>query len=202
MPEQDTALLREVLEASVITKAGNAFWRSYQKQLIALAGAEPEVRRRLLSFVPDSLDSHDLWLDILTRSVPGDGAAPRRPAGWLSMIAGRRSGYYRTGRSAALLDLVVAMAPRLRADGVPVDLFHGRNGVDLDMLGIATRSAGSSTRTARPSPVPGCGPACTCARSADTRPGSPGCPRPTEPLGQAPGAAGQPTASKTASGSR
>ncbi|WP_161163949.1 hypothetical protein [Streptomyces sp. SID5910] len=73
-------------------------------------------------------------------AAQADGAAERVDAAeWLSRWAAhRKHGATVSDRSPATLDLVARMAPRLRADGRPVDLFSGRRytGVDIDLLDL------------------------------------------------------------------
>ncbi|WP_228973059.1 hypothetical protein [Streptomyces sp. DH12] len=74
------------------------------------------------------------------RVHPAAGADGRvDPAEWLSRWAAhRKHGAVASRRSAATLDLVARMAPRLRADGRPVDLFTGRwrSGAEPDLLDL------------------------------------------------------------------
>ncbi|MFH9817097.1 hypothetical protein [Streptomyces sp. NPDC017230] len=70
---------------------------------------------------------------------PGTAADGVDAADWLSRWAAhRKHGATVCGTSPATLDLVTRMAPRLRADGRPVDLFTGRRhaGADIGLLDL------------------------------------------------------------------
>ncbi|MER7057382.1 hypothetical protein [Streptomyces sp. NPDC000351] len=71
--------------------------------------------------------------------APGTAADGVDAAAWLSRWAAHRKHGARVhGTSPATLDLVTRMAPRLRADGRPVDLFTGRRhaGADIGLLDL------------------------------------------------------------------
>ncbi|WP_307867805.1 hypothetical protein [Umezawaea beigongshangensis] len=146
---EDEALLRVVLDTSAISMAGAGFWKSYRSSLVSLASRDAAVRGQLLGFVPESNTAHELWLEVLAEcgataaltapagTVAPEAEAPAGPAGWLgAMIAARNSGWRSTARSAALLDLVAAMADRLRADGVPVAAVPRWRCDELDLLDL------------------------------------------------------------------
>jgi hypothetical protein len=159
LAEEDAALLRAVLDTPAVARAGAGFWKSYRGALVALARQDPAIRGQLLSFVPESTEVHGLWLELLAESGTTAGLIagkdspaldpavlpPAGPAGWLNlMLRGRRRGWPYPPRSVALLDLVAAMAPRLREAAEPVHAFERWNNRDLDVLdlllaeGIAT----------------------------------------------------------------
>ncbi|GAB3904365.1 hypothetical protein GCM10029964_097980 [Kibdelosporangium lantanae] len=136
--EQD--FLRQVLDAPAITRASHSFWSSYRKSLVTLATREPRVRARLLEIVPE-VASQDLWVGMLVESGAATALVDGEPgaaAAWMSRFVPSRVGYWQhpVVRSAALVDLVVAMAPRLRADGVPVEVLNRHRGTDLDVLDV------------------------------------------------------------------
>ncbi|ASO21145.1 hypothetical protein FHR81_002112 [Actinoalloteichus hoggarensis] len=143
---EDEQLLRELLDTAAVGRAGIAFWKSYRAALAALARRDDAVRGRLLSFVPDATGALDVWLGILhdcgtTRllvdpieTVP---EGTRAPASWLSaVLAVRLGGWRAVSRSQVLLDLVAAMAPRLRADGEPVKAVRGRHDREVDLVDL------------------------------------------------------------------
>jgi hypothetical protein len=140
---EDERLLRAILDSSAVSRAGVSFWKSYRDALVALATRDTEVRHQLLTFVPNSTAALDTWLDILgscgaTRAlVEPAGEAATVPAEWLSsVLAIRSSGWRGVGRSAALLELVEAMAGRLAADAVPVQALRGWRQNELDLLDL------------------------------------------------------------------
>jgi len=140
---EDERLLRAVLDSTAVSRAGVSFWKSYRDALVALATRDTEVRHQLLTFVPNSAAALDTWLDILgscgaTRAlVEPAGEAGTVPAEWLSSVLAIRSGGWRTvGRSAALLELVEAMAGRLAADAVPVHALRDWRQSELDLLDL------------------------------------------------------------------
>ncbi|MET0132702.1 MAG: hypothetical protein ABW215_03825, partial [Kibdelosporangium sp.] len=139
LPATDQDLLRAVIGTPAISKAGHGFWKAYQKSLTALGKADPEVRAQLLGFVPDDKQAHGMWIEILKGSgaataltePAGDAGAP---AAWLSRFAASRAGHWRRADRLEIgLEFVAAMAGRLRADDVPVDLPLN---VDMDLLDL------------------------------------------------------------------
>ncbi|GAA2985485.1 hypothetical protein GCM10010483_32280 [Actinokineospora diospyrosa] len=141
---EDERVLREVLGTSSIARAAASFWKSYRDALVALAKNDPEIRARLLAFVPQQTSTLDLWLGILTASGaskaltgPPDPAVSVTPAAWLtSVVATRSAGWRDVPRSAALLALVEEMAGRLAADGERVQLSSRWYEVELDLIDL------------------------------------------------------------------
>ena len=137
---EDERLLRAVLDTAAIDGASNAFWTYYRDALVGLATREDAVRDQLLRFVPSSVEALDTWLDILVacgaaRALTEPGAVS--PAAWLSSVCRVRSGGWRAvPRSARLLELVEAIAPRLAADGEPVHALRGWRQHELDLLDL------------------------------------------------------------------
>ncbi|GAA0211109.1 hypothetical protein GCM10010492_06170 [Saccharothrix mutabilis subsp. mutabilis] len=138
---EDERLLRAVLESTAVSRATASFWKSYRDSLIRLATADAGVRALLLTFVPASASTLDTWLEILTACgairelVEPGGAADA--AEWLSSVLGvRSSGWREHARSAALLELVEAMADRLVADGKPVRALRSWRQGELDLLDL------------------------------------------------------------------
>ncbi|MFJ3159979.1 hypothetical protein [Streptomyces kanasensis] len=104
--------------------------------LLAETGADA-----LLTGEADGTDGADATgADPAAGADPADGADGRVSAAeWLARWAAhRKHGAAASRRSSATLDLVARMAPRLRADGRPVDLFTGRwrSGSELDLLDL------------------------------------------------------------------
>ncbi|MFG3153321.1 hypothetical protein ACGF7W_14940 [Streptomyces sp. NPDC048219] len=157
--EAECALVADLIASPAAVRAPASFWTAYRTTLKVLAGQRPGVRARLLEIMPAGLDrtteADEFWLELLTEcgadrlltgetgggdETDGVTAAERvEAADWLSRWAAhRKHGGTVGGRSPATLDLVARMAPRLRADGRPVDLFTGRRhaGADLDLLDL------------------------------------------------------------------
>ncbi|MEU5692861.1 hypothetical protein [Actinosynnema sp. NPDC020468] len=140
---EDERLLAAVLDSSSINRATASFWKFYRDSLVALAKKSEEVRVRLLSFVPSSVNALDTWVEILrdcgafeylTGTAP-EGTTP--PAAWLSsLLAVRSSGWRSVDRSAVVLDLVAEMADRLVADGIAVVVLRGWRQGELDLLDL------------------------------------------------------------------
>ncbi|TCO52849.1 hypothetical protein [Actinocrispum wychmicini] len=123
----DDTVLRELLGTQAVRRASKGFWESYRDALVSLANRDPAVRERLVGFVPDDLDISELWLEILVDG--GVIESTTRLAAWLGDYVGRfrrREGYRydvpAAYRSVPMRELVVSLADRLRAEGVPVDL--------------------------------------------------------------------------------
>ncbi|MEU6537338.1 hypothetical protein [Streptomyces sp. NPDC047000] len=148
---EECALLAELIASPAVVRAPVSFWTAYRPALAVLAEREPAVRARLLEIMPSGLgrgpEPEGFWLALLAET----GAdllltGQERPAGqdvdaadWLSRWAvHRKYGSGLSQRSEATLGLVARMAPKLRADGRPVDLFSGRwyTGAELDLLDL------------------------------------------------------------------
>ncbi|WP_156753684.1 hypothetical protein [Actinokineospora pegani] len=142
---EDERLLRAILDSSAINRAGAGFWKSYRAAVVRLATADAAVRAQLLTFVPDAAAAIDPWISILeecgataaltaARPRAGDTVSPAR---WLSSAVASRAGTWsEVSRSAALLDLVERMGPRLVADGVAVEAVHGWRQREVDLLDL------------------------------------------------------------------
>ncbi len=165
--EAEGDLVAELVASPAAVRAPASFWTAYRATLAVLAAQRPAVRARLLEIMPAGLDrdaeSDEFWLALLTecgadRLLTGesgeegardgtdracDGAAEAAygvdPADWLTRWAAyRKRGAAVCESSPATLDLVARMAPRLRAEGRPVDLFaHRRHtGADVGLLDL------------------------------------------------------------------
>ncbi|MGW5399163.1 hypothetical protein [Streptomyces sp. NPDC003952] len=143
----ESSFVGDLIASPSIVRAPASFWTAYRPTLVALAAARPEIRTRLLEIMPTGLGTgrkaDEDWLTLLaetgadallTDAQSTDGVDP---ADWLSRWAlHRKHGSSSAQRCPRTLALVERMAPRLRADGRPVDLFQGRwhAGADLDLL--------------------------------------------------------------------
>ncbi|GGP95390.1 hypothetical protein [Streptomyces roseolilacinus] len=148
---EERAFVADLVASPSVVRAPRSFWTTYRPVLADLAEDRPEVRARLLEILPTELgrtvEDDEWWLGLLAESGAdtlltdgaADGAADVDAAGWLGRWAAyRKHGSVPSDRSAATLALVERMAPRLRADGRPVDLFSRRvrSGADLDLLDL------------------------------------------------------------------
>ncbi|MEV5731041.1 hypothetical protein AB0N50_35455 [Streptomyces pharetrae] len=156
---EECALVADLLASPAAVRAPASFWNTYRATLVVLAEQRPAVRARLLEIMPAGLgrstEDDEFWLALLaetgadglltgaTGAAEGtdtaDGTDGTDAADWLSRWAlFRKHGATHSGRSSATLALVERMAPRLRAQGRPVDLFTGRwqAGADLDLLDL------------------------------------------------------------------
>ncbi|MER7489980.1 hypothetical protein ABTY20_29655 [Streptomyces sp. NPDC126497] len=147
---EECALVADLIASPAAVRAPASFWNTYRATLVVLAEQRPAVRGRLLEIMPAGLgrstEDDESWLTLLAetgadRLLTGeDGTADAVDAAdWLSRWAlHRKHGGTVSGRSPATLALVERMAPRLRAQGRPVDLFTGRwrAGADLDLLDL------------------------------------------------------------------
>ncbi|MFJ4982174.1 hypothetical protein ACIP9H_00030 [Streptomyces sp. NPDC088732] len=148
---EECALVADLLASPAVVRAPGSFWTAYRPTLVVLAERQPSVRARLLEIMPTGLGrgpEHDeFWLallaetgaDTLLTGEAGDAAADVDAADWLTRWAThRKHGSPSSERSASTLALVARMAPRLRADARPVDLFAARwrAGAELDLLDL------------------------------------------------------------------
>lgn len=148
---EECALLADLVASPAVVRAPGSFWTAYRATLAVLAEREPAVRARLLEIMPTGLgrdaEGDEFWLavlaetgaDTLLTGEAGEAAQAVDAADWLSRWAShRKHGSASSDLSPATLDLVARMAPRLRADGLPVDLFTGRwhAGAELDLLDL------------------------------------------------------------------
>ncbi|WP_431985828.1 hypothetical protein [Streptomyces griseoflavus] len=147
---EECALVADLLTSPAAVRAPASFWNTYRATLVVLAERQPAVRARLLEIMPAGLGrstkDDEFWLALLAetgsdRLLTGGADAPdgTDAADWLTRWAlHRKHGGTVSDRSPATLALVGRMAPRLRADGRPVDLFTGRwhAGADLDLLDL------------------------------------------------------------------
>jgi hypothetical protein len=132
-------LLGQLLGAESVHESAAALWTSWQPVLVQIAQRSARVRGLLLNLlpIPESLDGW--WLEFLdecgaTAGLVGPAEAGAEPAGgraaWLARtvhhpnlnaVLNRRSRVSRL-LPTQISDLIVRMAPALRADGVPVQL--------------------------------------------------------------------------------
>ncbi len=145
---EECALVADLIASPAAVRAPASFWNTYRTTLTTLAEERPETRVRLLEIMPGGLgrgvEDDEFWLALLAetgadRLLTGEDEGPVDAADWLSRWATyRKHGAASAKRSPATLALVERMAPRLRADGRPVDLFVGRwhAGADLDLLDL------------------------------------------------------------------
>lgn len=151
---EECALVADLLASPAVVRAPGSFWTAFRPTLVVLAERQPSVRARLLEIMPTGLGSdpeHDeFWLALLAGTgadtlltgeagEAGESAADVDAADWLTRWAThRKHGSPSSERSASTLALVARMAPRLRADGRPVDLFAARwrAGAELDLLDL------------------------------------------------------------------
>ncbi|MER6616160.1 hypothetical protein [Streptomyces xantholiticus] len=148
---EECALVADLLASPAAVRAPASFWNTYRATLSVLAEERPAVRLRLLEIMPAGLgrstEDDEFWLALLAETgadelLTGEAGAVAEDvdtADWLSRWAvHRKHGSAVSGRSPATLALVERMAPRLRAQGRPVDLFTGRRhaGADLDLLDL------------------------------------------------------------------
>ncbi|WP_433218853.1 hypothetical protein ACQP00_13605 [Dactylosporangium sp. CS-047395] len=144
-PEEDEALLSELLAAPSLLRAPGGFWKAYRPALLRIAKRDPKVRGQLLGMFPQDCP-FETWLEILEESGAAEaltGAAggvepaaesPDGPAGWLGRAD--RSRGWRKERNARFLALAERMVPRLVADGTPVEIASRHTRIDLDLADL------------------------------------------------------------------
>lgn len=148
-------LLRDLLPIPALARADPHFWAAYRQPLITLGQADPAARGHLLNLRPKtwatSADVHDeFWLTLLAQTgalagltepaaqVPPEALPRAGAAEWLRAFADRNS-YLDRFRpqwpKPPLIGLIREMAPRLRADGVPLRLTDAWP-VNIDLLNL------------------------------------------------------------------
>ncbi|MER7273027.1 hypothetical protein ABT369_01085 [Dactylosporangium sp. NPDC000244] len=144
-PEEDEALLTELLAAPSLLRAPGGFWKAYRPALLRIAKRDPKVRGQLLGMFPQDCP-FETWLEILEETgatealtgaagtVDAPAESPDGPAGWL--VRADRSRGWRKRRNARYLALAERMAPRLIADGTPLELATSHGRVDLDLADL------------------------------------------------------------------
>ncbi|CAL9279442.1 hypothetical protein [Streptomyces sp. SudanB25_2051] len=151
---EEGALVADLVASPAVVRAPQSFWTAYRPVLVALGRERREVQARLLEIMPTELGrsraDQEWWLELLVeagadRLLTGEadeaagGDSGVDAAEWLGRWAAyRKYGGQSSDRSAATLALVERMAPRLRADGRPVDLFsrRRRSAADIDLLDL------------------------------------------------------------------
>lgn len=156
---EDERVLRGLLDSPSLPHAPMGFWKAYARPMIRLARADTGVQARLLDMFPDPRlpGIESMWFDLLavTGAVAGlvelDTSRPgvARPrdgaSGWLERAVqwrarfphSSRRGYHGPRRSIRLLQLVARMAPQLRAESQPLDLWvKSSSAADLDLLDL------------------------------------------------------------------
>lgn len=159
--EAERELLAELIGSAAVNRAPATFWQSWRGPLVELARAEASVRARLLEILPtppgtqNNTAAEDAWVELLVeagadrilteyqlsdteRLLTSTGADPA--ARWLQRWAAHLGrGWRGQVHSGPTLDLAARMAPRLRAEGEPVDLLgdpRRRQGLDLNLLDL------------------------------------------------------------------
>ncbi|WP_395293628.1 hypothetical protein ACF9IK_08455 [Kitasatospora hibisci] len=149
--EHERALLAELLASAAVDRAPGAFWKSWHGAVVELGRSDEAVRARLLEIMPEPAGTTDRtaqdasWLALLAESgaeqlLTGPSAAGAAggtaPAAWLERwTAHIGRGRHTGGFNGETVALAGRMAARLRADGVPVDLFQG-HGAGTTRIGL------------------------------------------------------------------
>ena len=148
-PEEES-LARDLLAASSLSKAPVGFWKHFAPAYAAVAGADPAVRGTLLNLFPGQNEKsayYEQWLDLLdgagsldgvmrpATEVPEEAAPAESAAAWLHRAMESMTGWWNSGYPHRLFEVARRMAPRLLADGVPVDVCVNHN-VHLDMADL------------------------------------------------------------------
>ncbi|MGW4896256.1 hypothetical protein ACWEQL_28980 [Kitasatospora sp. NPDC004240] len=148
--EHERALLAELLASPAVNRAPAAFWKTWHGAIVELARRDESVRARLLELLPvpggsDDTGHDTAWLAVLADSgaeaaLTGPRAEGAEPAAaWLQRWTNHIGRGWRDHPvHAATLALAGRMAERLRADGVPVDLFRDvrASNTQLDLLDL------------------------------------------------------------------
>jgi hypothetical protein len=146
--EEDVAVCLGFLSGAAIAGAPLGFWRGLRPLLVRAAALEPAVKGLLLGITPTMPRTHNevadtYWLGLLAdcgaweslteraEAVPVAARPPHGAAEWLGRFARNsvRDFYFVYSShkpvqvcSAELVDLLHRMAPRLTAEGIPVEI--------------------------------------------------------------------------------
>lgn len=150
---EEDRVLRSLLDSPSMPHAPMGFWKTYAPAVVRLAKADLGVKARLLDIFPVSQQPgvETMWLDLLdaTGAVAGlveleaaeaSVARPRGGAsGWLERAVQWRAREWSPGRSLRLLQLVARMAPQLRAESEPLNLWvKYARAADLDLFDLCS----------------------------------------------------------------
>ncbi|MDB5385636.1 MAG: hypothetical protein JWM11_1282 [Planctomycetaceae bacterium] len=149
--EEIRSVLLEIIDSPAISRASMGFWVSASKAISQLVVQNNHVAGVLLNMIPQtsSWRNDDLWpwLDHLDswgilanawKDNVADEAQPNGgPAAWLTRLT---RNYDRPRQK--IFDILEAMAPRLRKDNVPVDLYSKNRwnhivSADVDLIDLA-----------------------------------------------------------------
>ena len=143
--EEEEKLVEEILGASCLTKAPNAFWKHYQKALTALCRRSAEARGTLLNLFPSAPvnygstnEGHVSFFEILSDSgalealyaedastIDAQAGPKGGAAAWLQKALNTFKEWpWYTEKNPApypLFEVIEKMAPRLLSDGVEVE---------------------------------------------------------------------------------
>ena len=186
--DHDVELCLDLLGGAAINQASIGFWRGLRPMLVRAAAVEPAIRGRLLDLMPAMPRTRNevgdaYWLNLLAEcgawesltgpadAVPAAARPAQGAADWLGRFARNtvRNFYYLYSNldpqpdqvcPPELVDLLERMAPRLKAEGVPVRLFD-RYDAHLDLLdralALGIPVAGSTSQNVRESHLLGWG---------------------------------------------
>lgn len=147
-------LLEQLVGAESLWESAAALWTTWQPMLVRVCAESPKVRGLLLNLLPEPQSLDGWWLEFLdecgaSAGLFGPAEPGAEPAGgraaWLERTVwhpNMNATLRRRKRTTHLLvpqisELIVRMAPALRADGVPVRLHgpdHWAKYVDVNVL--------------------------------------------------------------------
>lgn len=145
------SILSEVIDSPAISRASMGFWESASKSIAKLVKRDSHVAGVLLNMIPQTsgwrnedtwpwlkyLEAWGLLENLWKESVP-EAAQPQGGAGaWLTRIIRSVS-----RPRQPIFDLLQSLAPRLRTDAKPVDLYlktgwRNQGSLDVDLMDLA-----------------------------------------------------------------
>ncbi|MDO5093679.1 MAG: hypothetical protein Q4D79_09720 [Propionibacteriaceae bacterium] len=99
----ETQLLRDILTAPAVREAPERFWASYRQRIVAMALADPHIRRTLIDLDPTEVEP-DTWFDLLSAAgLEAELQQHPSPLRWVERVIHSRWQYTYWGKLSELV---------------------------------------------------------------------------------------------------